>query len=192
MNIAIKAAAFFGVSALLVGLLVGSGGGASKASLGAEFKTPSDQARLIAAVTSARSLYRSAPNELAAGGARSTRQQAICDAVINQSASDWVGKITRLSSNGDGKGVISISIGPYVQVSTWNNMIADVRDRTLIDPESSMFKTLAGMKVGDTVRFSGRFSPSRTDCVAEQSFTLQGSMTDPAFTMRFTHIQKLS
>ena len=71
-------------------------------------------------------------------------------------------------------------------------MMSDMRDRTLIDPELSMFKTLAGMKVGDTVRFSGRFSPSRTDCVAEQSFTLQGSMTDCAFTMRFTHIQKLS
>jgi len=191
MNVIIKSAAFFGSVALLIGVFAGSGSG-SRASLGPDIKTPSDQTKFAAAVASARAQYRSAANELAAGGIRSSRQQAICDAVINQAASDWVGKISRLTTNGDGKGVIGISIGPNVQIATWNNRMSDIGDRTLIEPDSSVFKTLAKMKVGDTVKFSGRFTPSRTDCVGEQSFTLQGSMTDPAFTMRFTYIQKLS
>jgi hypothetical protein len=191
VNIAIKAAAVCGMSALVIGVISGSGG-ASRPAPVAEFKAPSDQTRFTTAVVSARASYKSAPNELAAGGIRSARQQAICGIMTDQSASDWVGKVTKLTSNGDGKGVISISLAPNVQVSTWNNGLSDLGDRTLIDPTSSLFKALATMRVGDVVRFSGRFSSSKTDCVGEQSVTLQGSMTDPAFTMRFTSIRKLS
>lgn len=192
MNIAIKAAVFCGVSAAVIGVISGSGSGTGARAPVAALQGPSDQVRFTSAVVSARTSYRSAPNELAAGGIRSARQQAICNIVINQSASDWVGKITKLTSNGDGKGVISISLAPNVQVSTWNNSISDLGDHTLIDPTSSLFNVLATMKVGDPVKFSGRFSSSRTDCIGEQSVTLQGSMIDPAFTMRFTSIKKLS
>jgi aspartyl protease family protein len=187
MNIAIKAAAFCGISALVVGVISGSSGTSETV---ADLQGPSDQTRFTSAVVSARTSYERAPNELAAGGIRSGRQQAICNIVINQSASDWVGKITKLTSNGDGKGVISISLAPNVEVSTWNNSFSDLGDRTLIDPTSSLFKALATMKVGDPVKFSGRFSSSSTDCVGEQSVTLQGSMTDPVFTMRFTSITR--
>jgi hypothetical protein len=130
-------------------------------------------------------------NELAAGGIRSSRQQAICDALNNQQASDWVGRIETLTSNGDGKGVVSLSITQYIHVATWNNSLSDIRDNTLIDPTSSMFKQVAALKVGDLVIFSGRFASSNTDCVGEQSVTLQGSMTSPEFTMRFSSIRKL-
>jgi aspartyl protease family protein len=187
MNIAIKAAAFCGISALVVGVISGSSGTSEPV---ADLQGPSDQTRFTSAVVSARTSYERAPNELAAGGIRSGRQQAICNIVINQSASDWVGKITKLTSNGDGKGVISISLALNVEVSTWNNSFSDLGDRTLIDPTSSLFKALATMKVGDPVKFSGRFSSSSTDCVGEQSVTLQGSMTDPVFTMRFTSITR--
>ncbi|MGY3408429.1 hypothetical protein ACVWZV_004542 [Bradyrhizobium sp. GM5.1] len=128
---------------------------------------------------------------LVAGGIRSTRQQAICHAIINQRASDWVGRIEKLSSNGDGKGVVSVSTTEHIHVTTWNNAFSDIRDRTLIDPTSPMFKESATLKVGDLVKFSGKFSASNTDCVGEQSLSLRGSMTDPAFTMRFTSIRKL-
>src|SRR6202790_1673913 len=185
MNIAIKAAAFCGVSAFVVGVISGSGSGSKPV---AGLQGPSDQTRFTSAVVSARASYKSASNELAAGGIRSGRQQAICNIVINQSASDWVGKITKLTSNGDGKGVISVSLAPDVQVSTWNNSLSDLGDHTLIDPTSSLFKALATMKVGDQVKFSGHFFSSSADCVGEQSITLQGSMTAPAFTMRFTSI----
>jgi aspartyl protease family protein len=187
MNIAIKAAAFCGISALVVGVISGSSGTGTPV---ADLQGPSDETRFTSAVVSARTSYERAPNELAAGGIRSGRQQAICNIVLNQSASDWVGKITKLTSNGDGKGVISIALAPNVQVSTWNNSLSDMRDDTLIDPTSSLFKALATMKVGDPVQFSGRFSSSGTDCVGEQSVTLQGSMTDPAFTMRFSSITR--
>ncbi len=193
MNSPVKFAVLFGVAALVIGLIAGgAGGGLSRTDLGADVKVPSDQTRFAAAVTTARASYRSAANDLAAGGVRSSRQKSICDAVINQRASDWVGKISTLTSNADGHGVISITIAPFIQVSTWNNSFSDGRAQTLIDPKSPLFKILAKMKVGDTVKFSGRFFASGTDCVDEQSFTLQGSMTLPVFTLRFSSIQKLS
>jgi hypothetical protein len=182
MNIAIKVAMICGVSAVILGAVF-SGSGSSS--------IPSDQARFINAVVSARTSYNSAANELAAGGLRSGRQQAICNAVINQQASNWVGRIETLTSNGDGKGVVSLSMTQYIHVATWNNSLSDISDNTLIDPTSSMFKELAALKVGDLVKFSGQFSSSNTDCVGEQSVTLQGSMTNPEFTMRFTSIRKL-
>ncbi|MGY4175788.1 hypothetical protein ACVIHH_001079 [Bradyrhizobium sp. USDA 4518] len=152
---------------------------------------PSDQAHFVGAVTTARTAYKAAPNELAAGGVRSSRQQTICRAVPDRSASGWVGKISQLTSNGDGKGVISVSVGPDIHLATWNNAMSDIGSNTLIDPSSSMFKTLSTLKRGDIVRFSGRFESSKVDCLGEQSITLAGSMTNPAFTMRFTSISKL-
>jgi hypothetical protein len=190
MNIVVKSALACGAGAVLIGMLAGgSGKGASTPA--PALPTPSDQARFTSAVVAARTSYRSAPNELAAGGIRNGRQQAICNAVTNQSATDWVGKIAKLTSNGDGKGVIAVELAPGVHVSTWNNALSDIGDHTLIDPNSSLFKSLSAMKTGDLVKFSGRFSPSNTDCVREMSVTLGGSMTDPAFAMRFTSVSKL-
>src|SRR6478735_4274739 len=187
MNIAIKAAIGCGVGALLAGMIAGGGKSAPPAPT---VPIPSDQAGFTGAVSAARTAYRSAANELAAGGVRNNRQQAICRVVRDQSASGWIGKISQLTSNGDGKGVRQIEIAPNIHVSTWNNAVSDIGSNTLIDPNSSLFKSLAAMKPGDVVRFSGRFSSSNVDCVRENSVTLAGSMTDPVFTMRFTSVSK--
>jgi len=191
MNIAIKLTMICGVSALIIGVISGSGSSSINRVPANKLPIPSDQAHFLNAVTSARASYNGAANELAAGGIRSARQQVICNAVINQQASDWVGRIETLTSNGDGKGVVSLSMTQYIHVATWNNDLSDIGDHTLIDPTSSMFKELAALRVGDLVIFSGHFSSSNTDCVGEQSVTLQGSMTNPEFTMRFTSIRKL-
>jgi hypothetical protein len=192
MNIAIKMALICGGGAVLIAGVIGGSTGSSIERIPADkLPVPSDQIRFEKAVISARESYLKAPNELAAGGTRSARQQAICNAVVNQQANDWIGRVETLTSNGDGKGVVSLSVTQYMHVSTWNNAVSDVIDQTLIDPNSSVFKDLVSLKVGDLVKFSGQFSSSRTDCVGEKSVTLRGSMTDPAFTMRFTSIRKL-
>lgn len=189
MNIALKAALGCALGFIVVGALVG--GGRSAAPPAPTVPAPSDQVRFIAAITQARSKFNAAPNELAAGGMRNARQQAICSALQGQSASGWIGKVAYLSTNGDGKGVITLELAPGLQVSTWNNALSDFSDKTLIDPDTQFFKSLAVMKRGDTVRFSGGFFPSNLDCVGEQSVTLAGSMKSPVFTMRFSSIRKL-
>jgi hypothetical protein len=168
-----------------------AGGGNSAATLPPTVPMPSDETAFVSAVSGARSAYKSASNELAAGGTRNARQQAICRALRDQAADSWIGKISKLTSNGDGKGVLSIELAPDIQVSTWNNALSDIGSNTLIDPSSSLFKSLSSMKRGDTVRFSGRFTTSNVDCVREKSVSLSGSMTSPEFTMRFTSVTKL-
>ncbi|TKT70283.1 hypothetical protein YH63_002010 [Afipia massiliensis] len=189
MNIAIKAALGCALGAVVVGTLVG--GGRSAAPPAPSVPPPSDQARFIAAITQARSQFTSAGNELAAGGIRNARQQAICSALQGHHAGGWIAKISYLSTNGDGRGVITLELASGLHVSTWNNDLSDLFDKTLIDPDTDIFKSLAVMKRGDTVRFSGGFFPSDLDCVKEQSVTLGGSMKSPVFTMRFSSIRKL-
>ena len=79
MNIVIKAALGCALGFIVVGALVG--GGRSAVPPAPSIPLPSDQARFIAAITEARSKFNAAPNELAAGGMRNTRQQAICSAL---------------------------------------------------------------------------------------------------------------
>ncbi|EKS35982.1 MULTISPECIES: hypothetical protein [Afipia] len=189
MNIAVKAALGCALGFIVVGALVG--GGKSAPPPAPSVPLPSDQARFIEAVTKARSQFIAAANELAAGGLRNSRQQAVCNALQGNYVSGWIAKVADQSTNGDGKGVVTLELAPNLQVSTWNNAVSDFSDKTLIDPESQLFKSLAAMKRGDTVRFSGDFFPSKVDCVREMSVTLAGSMRSPVFTMRFSSIRKL-
>ena len=189
MNIAVKAALGCALGFIVVGALVG--GGKSAPPPAPSVPLPSDQARFIEAVTKARSQFIAAANELAAGGLRNSRQQAVCNALHGNYVSGWIAKVADQSTNGDGKGVVTLELAPNLQVSTWNNAVSDFSDKTLIDPESQLFKSLAAMKRGDTVRFSGDFFPSKVDCVREMSVTLAGSMRSPVFTMRFSSIRKL-
>lgn len=189
MNIAIKAALGCALGFVVVGALVG--GGRSAAPPVPSVPLPSDQTRFIEAVTKARSQFIAATNELAAGGVRNSRQQAVCNALQGNYASGWIAKVADQSTNGDGKGVVTLELAPNLQVSTWNNAVSDFSDKTLIDPDTNLFKSLAAMKKGDTVQFSGGFFSSNLDCVGEQSVTMAGSMKSPVFTMRFSSIRKL-
>lgn len=187
MNIAVKAAFGCGAVAVLIGMM--SGGGVNSSTTAAP-NLPNDQTQFIEAVIAARATYSSAPNELAAGGVRSARRSAICNVLTSQNADDWYGKVTSLSSNGDGKGVITLAVGPNVSVSTWNNALSDLGDHTLIEPTSAVFRSLATLKIGDRVKFSGQFLSSDVDCVREKSITIRGSMKNPDFLMTFSTVQK--
>lgn len=104
---------------------------------------------------------------------------------------DWIGKVTTLTTNGDGKGVIEVSISDHVTIKTWNNSLSDIADETLIEPGSSVFSQLGELHNGDKVKFSGGLISAPTDCFKEGSVTLHGSMSDPEFILRFSRIEKL-
>lgn len=151
---------------------------------------PADEAKFIAAVTDAMAAYKGAPNEMAAGGARALRRQNVCAAVRTLQVRDWVGTIAKLSTANDGKGVLTVSVGKDIAVTTWNNTVSDFEHKTLIEPGSAVFNQAVQLKRGDKVVFSGTFFASQEDCVNEQSVSLRGSMTDPAYSFRFSAIRK--
>jgi hypothetical protein len=169
-----------------------AGGAAQAGEAAAEPAIPPEQAAFIRAVVAAREDYRQAPNELAKGGVRAQRGQKICQALASAEVSGWMGRVVKLGSNSDGKGVLAVEVADEVFVATWNNALSDLAHDTLIAPGSRMFAGLAAMEEGQRVRFSGRFFSDETDCVAQQSLTLSGSMREPEFVFRFSAVSPLS
>lgn len=154
---------------------------------------PGEQFRFVAAVESARTNYRqNSGNDMLRGATRPERARALCANGQLRTARDWIGSITTLSTNGEGRGVLAIEIASGVTLKTWNNALSDIGSETLLDPLSVVFRTAAAMRVGDRVRFSGQFLPDRTDCVRESSLTMDGSMRSPEFIFRFEGLTSYS
>jgi hypothetical protein len=152
---------------------------------------PTDEAQLIAAIDTARSAYRAAKNQMAAGGVRAERRTAICAVLAKPTNQEWIGTISQLSSSNDGKGVLYIKLSDHLVVGTSNNSFSDTGDNTLIEPGSAVFKSAVELKKGDVVAFKGGFKRDEKDCISESSMTLDGSMTDPFFLIRFSMVRKL-
>ena len=86
---------------------------------------PPPEKAVIDAVEQARRDYASASNEMQEGAARPTRAKSICAALPDRRAAQWVGNVSEVSSNSEGRGVLNIEISPGVQVKTWNNALSD-------------------------------------------------------------------
>lgn len=149
---------------------------------------PDTQKAFVAAIESGRQQYAAGTNDMAKGAARPARGRALCSSLPNGRVVNWVGRISTLSSNSDGKGVLTVEFGPDMYLGTWNNSLSDVGDGTLIDPSSALFAVASSMRKGDWVWFSGSFSKANPDCYREKSLTMAGSMQDPNFVMRFSSI----
>lgn len=160
---------------------------------GTQVPTPATEATIASIVASYAEQYSNAPNEMIAGGTRPARAQALCrDLPRSLAVNRWIGRISTLSSNEQGKGVLVLRVSNNMSLGTWNNALSDIQDHTLIQPNSGLFDTASSMKVGDLVWFSGSFVPSANDCIEEQSLTMSGGMTDPTFTFRFTSLGPLA
>jgi hypothetical protein len=153
---------------------------------------PIAEKTVIDAVEQARHEYASASNEMQEGAARPTRAKAICAAIPDRQAHRWVGNVSVVSSNGEGRGVLNIEIASGVQVKTWNNALSDSVDNTLIDPSASLYQQALSFSVGQAVIFSGQFVSNSVDCIRESSLTLHGSVSEPDFIIRFSEVSPLA
>jgi peptidoglycan hydrolase-like protein with peptidoglycan-binding domain/uncharacterized protein YecT (DUF1311 family) len=149
---------------------------------------PNDEAYVVQIVNEAISQYKSGQNDMQKGASRPTRARAICAVLPNVRANNWIGTVNKLSTNGEGKGVLYLQIAPNIYVMTWNNALSDISDETLIDPQTNLFRTVSQLHEGQKVRFSGRFPASDTDCIKESSLTLGGSITEPNFIIKFESV----
>lgn len=123
------------------------------------------------------------------GGVKARRDRSICNTLTSYTITEWVGKVEKIDSNSDGKGVLAVTIAPDMTVGTWNNEISDIGSNTLIEPGSQVFESASAMKNGQLVIFSGTFFPgSSGDCLNESSLTLNGKVETPEFIFRFTSV----
>jgi len=132
---------------------------------------PQLERSFVDAVQKARKAYRDASNDMAKGATRPARAADVCSLMKSTKVIDWAGVVSKLSSNNDGKGVLGVSVGEDVYLSTWNNSISDSGDHTLIEPNSILFKQASALSEGKLVKFSGNFLPSDVDCLREISIT---------------------
>jgi hypothetical protein len=153
---------------------------------------PPDEAKFIAGLLAARSAYEEAKTDFAKGAIRPQRAKAICAVLKSNQVNNWKGKLVRLTTNGDGKGVLAVEIAPGIILKTFSTSLSDASSDTLIEPDSKLYSTLGELSQGDQVKFSGTFFSKSTDCLNEASLTMNGSLTSPEFIMRFGNIQKAS
>lgn len=152
---------------------------------------PPDEANMVAIVQRGRQSYKAAASELQAGAARPDRARELCNNLRTTSAQDWKGKVSKLSTNSDGRGVLTVTIADNIEVTTWNNALSDIADKTLIDPNSPLYRAALRLTAGMNVKFSGEFVRSEVDCLRESSLTMNGSMSSPKFIFRFSQISPL-
>ncbi|MCX7135575.1 MAG: hypothetical protein NTW47_02670 [Proteobacteria bacterium] len=148
------------------------------------------QQQFLLAIEKARRTYTAATNDLLKGAARVQRKNDICAVLKTRSLTGWIGKLTTLSSNSNGKGVISVSIGENVALGTFNNAFSDLSSNTLLEPGSSVYQNAIQLTPGDQVVFSGAFFLDDADCTKEKSLTMRGSIMEPEFLFQFTSIKK--
>lgn len=152
-------------------------------------KRPEIQARFIEAVSAARQKSKDADNDMQRGSAKSERDKNVCALLKGMKVKNWTGKITNITSNSDGKGVIEVEIAKNITVKTWNNALSDIGDNTLIEPGSKFFDFVASLKKGTKIQFSGNFFRGASgDCLKESSMSLRGKLEDPEFIFSFVEI----
>ncbi|MBB4954405.1 hypothetical protein H4S14_004170 [Agrobacterium vitis] len=157
------------------------------------YAPPAAQIAFVAAIEKARVDMKSANNDLAKGGVRRDRAKALCAAQKAPVIENWTGTLENLTTNSDGLGVVKVKIGEDAYVMTMNNAFSDMMAKTMIDPDTALFKQLAALKENDRIKFSGRFiaSSTNTDCHWESSVTLEGSMASPEFVFRFSSVSTM-
>jgi hypothetical protein len=155
-------------------------------------KPPAAEVRFVTAVENGRALFKAGQNDLQRGAARPARAQAICAAMPSSQLDGWIGAIYKLSTNGDGDGVLTIKLPHEVFLGTWNNSLSDIGSGTLIKSNSSLYRKLLGMKIGDVVRIYGQMFAEGPDCYREMSLTLEGSLREPNFLVRFSEINTVN
>jgi hypothetical protein len=155
--------------------------------------SPSDQDRFVKVIDDYAARYREAPNEIQQTQLRSDRAAAIRNLVGRKSVSNWTGTLKRLETDKDGTAsiVITVSGANGLTFRTNTSKVFDTH-RTVVERDSSVYRSLAGLTEGQAVVFSGEFvtGDDNRDYLDEMSMTERGAMIEPEFLMRFTAIRK--
>jgi len=115
------------------------------------------------------------------------QEREICNSLRGLKVQNWVGKVTTIETNSDGKGVLGIEIADGISVATWNNAVSDMYHHTLIEPGTDFYNTISNMKRGQAIKFSGSFASGvKGACIYEESLTLEGGLRSPDFVFGFS------
>ncbi len=149
---------------------------------------PADQRQFEEVIRKYIGNYKQAKNELQKSSLRTQRKSELNNVISGFAIQNWSGKINAMSTNSEGKAILSIRITPSIEIKTWNNALSDIVANTLIESNSELYNQLMNFSVGDTVFFSGYFFNSNEDSIEETSMTENGAMVNPEFLMKFINV----
>ena len=129
---------------------------------------------------------------VAEGQQNAKGDKKLCKAIGSRKVTDWVGQVTKVGANSDGKGILEVELAKGIIIKTWNNSLSDMGDHTLIEPGSAVFNTASNFSEGQIIKFSGTFLRGiENECVRESSLSLQGTLDEPEFIFRFSSVSPL-
>jgi len=163
---------------------------ASELDRGLDPVVPDRQKSFVALTADFERRFNSSANELQQNALRDERRTALLAVLPELSVTGWIGKITKLETNSEGRALVSVRVSPNTSLTTWNNALSDLGSNTLIEKDSQLYGVLMNLKIGDEVKLSGRLFPSETDGFHETSVTIRGSMTDPEYLFDFHSVAK--
>jgi hypothetical protein len=150
---------------------------------------PSDQKEFIDVIVAARTAIDDAETDLQESVALRTRDKDLCKILSSNSAKNWVGVITEVGANGEGKAYVEIELADNVRVKTWNNAFSDLSDNTLIPTSASFFDRLVALTEDTKVVWSGKFLSESDSCLKKANLTDVFYGIDPQFVVRFSDIK---
>jgi hypothetical protein len=150
---------------------------------------PSDQKEFIDVIVAARTAIDNAETDLQVSVALRKRDEDLCKILSSNSAKNWVGVITNIGANGEGKAYVEIELADDVRVKTWNNAFSDLNDNTLIPTSASFFDRLVALTEDTKVVWSAKFLSDNDSCLKKANFTDVFYGIDPQFVVRFSDIK---
>lgn len=153
---------------------------------------PDSEANFVTIVAEGQQNAKDAKNDMQRGGVKAARDKKLCKAIGSRKVTDWVGQVTKVGANSDGKGILEVELAKGIIIKTWNNSLSDMGDHTLIEPGSAVFNTASNFSEGQIIKFSGTFLRGiENECVRESSLSLQGTLDELEFIFRFSSVSPL-
>jgi hypothetical protein len=151
-------------------------------------RMPSSQSEFCSAVDAARRQYADASgNEIRQAAAVKQRAARLTRLEVKE----WLAEVDEIETSMAKGAFISVTVPceGRVRLRTWNNMISDVTDHTMIPERSRLYGVLGSLRQGQSVVVSADAITSSDGGPREISVTSAGAMLDPEFLVRFTSIR---
>ena len=119
------------------------------------------------------------------------RDQALAKVLTDNKAENWVGFLNALDASSSLKLYVSVQIGCRGLLKTWNNEFSDSLSGTMLVKTDPGYDEVLASQINDELVFSGMFLSADGKKIAEQSITIDGSLSAPEFTFRFSDIKPI-
>lgn len=138
----------------------------------------------------AREHYRLAGSDDAREAMRESRRKYLCELFKSQTTGEWLGFLQAFGPNSEGLGILSVTVGRDLSLTTNHTSRDDKGYETLLKPDDPIYQTASRMTPYTAIWFSGNFFPGDKDCWKVSNPTTESAMTAPDFTFKFKSLRR--